>query len=120
MKLTEAERHVLQILWENGPTTAKDISARLNERLGWKKTTTYTMITRCRNKGYLKRDEPAFLCTALVSERQASKWATDELLESSFSGSADLLVASLIGRKKLSVAQLEKLYDTLREMEKEK
>ena len=120
MKLTESERRVMEVLWANGTTTAKDLAAALGQRLGWKKTTSYTMIVRCQDKGYLKREEPGFRCTALVTEKQASEWATDELLESSFSGSADLLVASLIGRKKLSVAQLEKLYDTLREMEKEK
>ena len=119
MKITEAERHVLQVLWENGSTSAKDISVLLNERLGWKKTTTYTMITRCLSKGYLKRDDPGFLCTALVSKQLASEWATDELISSSFSGSADLLVASLIGRKKLSVSQMETLYKMLQEMEQQ-
>lgn len=119
MKITEAERHVLQVLWENGTTSAKDISILLNERLGWKKTTTYTMITRCLNKGYLKREDPGFLCSALVSKQLASEWATDELISSSFSGSADLLVASLIGRKKISASQMEKLCKMLQELEQQ-
>ena len=120
MKLTESERRVMEVLWANGTTTAKDLAAALGQRLGWKKTTSYTMIVRCQDKGYLKREEPGFRCTALVTEKQASEWATDELLDTTFRGSADLLVASLVGRKKLSLAQMEKLYESLREMEQEK
>lgn len=119
MKLTESERRVMEVLWANGTTAAKDLAAALGQRLGWKKTTSYTMIVRCQDKGYLKREEPGFRCTALVTEKQASEWATDELLETTFRGSADLLVASLVGRKKLSVKQIDELYRLLHEMENE-
>ena len=56
----------------------------------------------------------------MVSKEEVSCWETDALLSSDFDGSADLLVASLIGRKKLTLAQMEKLCQSLRELEGEK
>lgn len=120
MRLAESERRVMEVLWERGTMAAKEIAIVLGERLGWKKTTTYTMLTRCAEKGYIKREDPNFRCTAMVSKEEVSCWETDALLSSDFDNSADLLVASLIGRKKLTLAQMEKLYQSLRELEGEK
>ena len=120
MRLAESERHIMEQLWEHGEMPAKEIAAALNKKIGWSKTTTYTMLTRCAEKGYIKREDPNFRCTAMVSKEEVSCWETDALLSSDFDGSADLLVASLIGRKKLTLAQMEKLYQSLRELEGEK
>lgn len=120
MKLAESERRVMEALWEGGTMTAREVSIVLGERLGWKKTTTYTMLTRCAEKGYIKREEPNFRCTAVITKEEVSCWETDALLRADFDNSADLLVASLIGRKKLSLSQMEKLYQSLRELEEDK
>ena len=55
MRLPESDRSVMESFWERGPMTAKEAAKLLGERLGWSKTTTYTMLTRCVNKGYLSR-----------------------------------------------------------------
>lgn len=44
MKLFDSELKVMQVLWENGDTSAKDIAAVLGKQVGWSKTTTYTVI----------------------------------------------------------------------------
>ena len=120
MRIAESERRVLTVLWEHGTLPAKEIAEHLNNQLGWKKATTYTMLTRCAEKGYILRENPHFRCTALLTKEQVQQQETDYLLENDFNGSADLLVASLVSRKKLSVEQLRQLHELLAQMEEEK
>lgn len=120
MRIAESERRVLRVLWERGPLTAREIAEQLMQELGWKKATTYTMLNRCAEKGYLRREEPNFLCTALLTKETVSQQETDYLLENDFNGSADLLVASLVSRKKLTVGQLRELQTLLEQMEEKK
>lgn len=117
MHLTEAERKVMEVVWENGTMTAKAIAAELSDRVKWSKTTSYTMVSRCVEKGYLIREEPNYACTAAYTREEVSHWETDELLQNNFYGSADLLAASLVGRKKLGLKEVEKLYNLLKEVE---
>lgn len=117
MHLAESERSVMEILWESGPTLARDVARELNTRIGWSKTTTYTMLTRCMEKGYITRTEPHFLCTAVLSKQAVAEAETEALLKNHFQGSADLLVAALVERKKLSREQMRKLCQMLEEME---
>ena len=117
MRLAESERKVMEVLWAHGELTAKETARLLNESCGWQKTTTYTMLTRCEQKKYLKRTNPRFVCTPLITKEQVSHWETDELLKADFNDSADLLVASLISRKKLNGEQIKKLQNLLRELE---
>ncbi len=117
MHLTIAERKVMETVWNGGDMTAKDIAASLRETAQWSKTTSYTMITRCVNKGYLVRKDPHFLCSAKVSREEVSHWETEELLENNFSGSADLLIAALVDRKKLSKKDIDKLCKLVEDIE---
>lgn len=117
MHLTEAERKVMELVWSGEANTAKTLAAALHDRVQWSKTTSYTMITRCVEKGYLRREEPNYTCIPTVTREEVTRWETDELLEHNFYGSADLLVASLVGQKKLSLKEVEKLCRTLQEME---
>lgn len=117
MRLAESERKVMEQLWENGEMTAKELAAALNQKIGWSKTTTYTMLTRCAEKGYLSRREPNFRCTAILTKEEVAHSETDTLIDNNYSGSPDLLVAALIARKKLSGKQIAALREALDAME---
>lgn len=117
MKLFDSELNVMKILWEQGDTTAKDIAAILKERVDWSKTTTYTIIKRCIDKGAAERIDPGFVCRALVSRQDAQEYETDELINKMYDGSADMLVASLLNSKRLSrdeIAALKELVNSLK------
>lgn len=117
MKLPDSERSIMEVLWEHGPIHATDVARILNEKIGWNKTTTYTMLTRCMGKGYLRRTDPKFLCTAILTKEEVSLAETDTLIDNNYGGSADLLVASLVERKKLSLKEMERLYELLKQMQ---
>lgn len=109
IKLFDSELKVMDVLWKNGDTTAKNVAERLKEQVGWSKTTTYTLIKRCIEKGAIERIEPNFVCHALVTIEQAREFETTELINKMFDGAADQLVASLLGGKKLSSEEIERL-----------
>ena len=59
IKLFDSELKIMEILWKGGETTARSIAETLKEQIGWSKTTTYTVIKKCIDKGlqtsYYKR-----------------------------------------------------------------
>ena len=108
-KLFDSELKVMGILWNEGDVPAKQIADALTKELGWNKNTTYTLIKRCIKKGAIERSEPNFMCHALISTEAVQEAETTELINKVYDGSADKLFASLLGRKKLSAEQIEKL-----------
>ena len=111
IKLFDSELKVMDILWKEGDTSAKDIAEILNRQVGWSKTTTYTIIKRCIDKGATERIDPGFICRALVSRQEAQEYETDELINKMYDGSADMLVASLLNSKRLSADEIAALKD---------
>ncbi|WP_127587040.1 BlaI/MecI/CopY family transcriptional regulator [Paenibacillus koleovorans] len=109
IKLFDSELKIMDVLWKNGDTTAKRIAEILKEQVGWNKTTTYTLIKRCIDKGAIERVEPNFVCRSLVTIEQARELETTELINKIYDGAADQLVASILGRKNLSPEEIEKL-----------
>lgn len=116
-KLFDSELKVMDVLWKEGDTTAKHISDVLKEEIGWNMNTTYTIIKRCINKGAIRRNEPNFMCHALILKEQVQEQETNELINKVFDGSVNQLFASLIGKKKLSVGEIEELKKIVKDLE---
>ena len=76
------------------------------KRQGWSKTTTYTVIKKCIDKKAVSRSEPGFVCHPLVSREEVREQETDALIDRMYGGSADLLVANLLGSRRLSPEEL--------------
>lgn len=109
IKLFDSELKVMDILWKEGIVPAKYVADRLTQELGWNKNTTYTLIKRCMKKGAIERTEPNFMCHALIAKEDVQETEINELINKIYDGSVDKLFAALLGRKKLSTEQIEKL-----------
>lgn len=108
-KLFDSERRVMECLWEQGDLSAKELAALLNSQVGWSKTTTYTVIRKCVEKGVVRRSDPGFICHAAISRNDVCDRETDELIRRNFEGRADRLVASLLDSRKLSAEEIDEL-----------
>ena len=117
IKLFDSELKIMGVLWREGDTTAKHISDVLKEETGWNMNTTNTLIKRCIKKGAIERSEPHFMCHALISKEEVQEAETEELINKIYDGSADKLFAALLGRRKLSARQIEKLKEIVGEEE---
>ena len=116
-KLFDSELKIMDVLWREGDTTAKHISDILKEEVGWNMNTTYTLIKRCIKKGAIERSEPNFMCHALIPKEEVQEAETNELINKVYDGSADKLFTALLGRKKLSADQIDKLKQIIGEFE---
>ena len=121
VKLYDSELKIMEYLWQCANAaqrvTAKDIAAEMARTVGWSKTTTYTVLKKCVEKGAVARHEPGFVCTPLVSMEQVQEYETRELINKMYQGSADLLVASLIGQQKLSGDEIMRLKALVSQLE---
>ena len=112
-KLFDSEAKVMEILWERGPLSAKEISLVAAESIGWNKNTTYTIIKKLEAKGFIRRDEPGFMCTPLVSQEEMQKKEASTLLNKVFGGSRKALFSALLEDEKLSDKEIQELTDLI-------
>lgn len=108
-KLFDSEAKVMDIIWTNGPLSAKEISLIAADSIGWNKNTTYTIIKKLEAKGFIKRDEPGFICTALVSQSDMQKVEAKSLLNKVFGGSRRALFSALLENEQLSEDEIKEL-----------
>lgn len=116
-KLFDSELKIMEILWRDGDTTAKRIAELLKEQVGWSKTTTYTVIKKCLDKGAIARREPSFVCSPLMTREQAQELETTALINKMYGGAADQLVASILERENLPTEVIQRLKRLVEEME---
>lgn len=117
VKLTDAELKIMNVLWQEGDTTAKHIYEVLKDETEWSINTTYTLIKRCIAKGAIRRTEPRFQCHALVTRDEVREEETAELIGKLYDGSVDKLFAALLDSRKVSKEQLRRLRDLVNELE---
>ena len=87
------------------------------EQVGWSKTTTYTVIKKCIEKGAIERKDPNYICRPLITKEQVQEFETSELINKMYDGAADQLVASLLDRRKLSSQEIERLKKLINDLE---
>ncbi|WP_048151022.1 BlaI/MecI/CopY family transcriptional regulator [Methanolacinia paynteri] len=117
IKLFDSELRVMDVLWKEGETTAKEIAVILNEQVGWSKTTTYTVVKKCLEKGAIERRDPNFVCRPLITREDVQEFETNELINRMYDGAADQLVASILENKNLSGPEIERLKQIVNSLE---
>ena len=106
-KIFESEYRFCLIMWEHAPISAAQLAKLCLEQLGWKRTTTYTVIKRLGERGILKNENG--LITALVSKDEAQAYEIDELVEKKFEGSLPTFIAAFTKRQDLSEHELDEV-----------
>ena len=106
-KIFESEYRFCLILWENEPDTTVVLVKLCQEQLGWKRTTTYTVIKRLAERGVLTNVNGTI--TALVSKEDAQSYEIDELVEKKFEGSLPAFIAAFTKRQDMSEADLDEI-----------
>ncbi|HAL74134.1 MAG TPA: BlaI family transcriptional regulator [Clostridiales bacterium] len=114
IKLFDGELKLMELLWSHEGSTAKHLSLLAQEKIGWNKNTTYTVIKKLVEKGVIKRSEPGFVCHSLIDREKAGRDEALEVARSYFGGSLKALFSSFIGDEKLTpeeAAELRQLID---------
>ena len=106
-KIHEEEYRFCLILWEHEPISAADLARLCADELGWKRSTTYTVIKRLGERGVLVNEKGTV--TSLVSKDDAQSYEIDELVEKKFEGSLPAFLAAFTKRQDVSEDTLDAL-----------
>lgn len=115
-KVFESEYRFCLILWEHEPIKSTELVNLCQEQLGWKPTTTYTVIKRLSERGVLKNENT--IVTSLVSKDEVQAAEINEMVEKTFEGSLPAFVAAFTKYQKISEADLDEVQRMIDRMRK--
>jgi BlaI family penicillinase repressor len=109
VKLFDSEIKLMELLWSNAPITAKELTKLAEVRIGWNKNTTYTILKKLVEKKSVRREEPNFLCTPLITREQVLHNETNDLINKLYNGSKKAFFSAFFSKEKLTPGEIEEL-----------
>ena len=112
-RLCDSDLRFMNVVWDNEPLSSNRLVKLCEQRLGWKKSTTYTMLRKLCEKGYAKNEMSTV--TSTVDRAWVRANESDVFVEQAFSGSLPCFLVSFLGGKKISkeeADELKKLIDS--------
>lgn len=117
-KVFESEYRFCLILWEHEPIKSSELVNLCKEQLGWKPTTTYTVIKRLSERGVLMNENT--IVSSLVSKDEVQASEINEMVEKTFEGSLPAFIAAFTKHQKISekeIDEVQKMIDRYRKGE---
>lgn len=106
-KVFESEYRFCLILWGHEPVKSSELVKLCKEQLGWKPTTTYTVIKRLSERGVLKNENT--IVTSLVTKDEVQAAEMKEMVEKTFEGSLPAFVAAFTRQQDISDAEIDEI-----------
>jgi len=110
IKPTEGEMEILQVLWQKGNATVREVHEALNKKdSGY--TTTLKLMQILHEKGMVERDtnQKTHIYKALVSQDKTEKQLVNKMIDNVFNGSAARLVMQALGNQSASADEIDEI-----------
>ncbi len=119
VSLSEAEWKVMEELWKRESATGRELTERLEQRCGWNRSTTLTLLRRMEAKGAVEsvQDGPVKAFRPLLRREEAALRETESFLSRVYHGSLSMMVSTLSQKQVLSQKEIDELYVLLKEAE---
>lgn len=121
MNLTDAEWNVMECLWEKSPRTGRETTDWLEEKMGWSRSTTLTLLRRMEKKGAVAGENDAEegmkLFRPLIQREDAALEEAESFLSRVYHGSVSQMVNSLTQKQALPQEEIDELYELLKMIE---
>ena len=114
-KIFDSELRFCEILWEHQPVRSSELAHLCAEKLGWKKSTTHTVIKRLTERGVVQTEDA--VVTALVSRDQVQRAESRAFVERNFSGSLPGFLNAFVGGRGLSAEEADELRRMIADLE---
>lgn len=114
-KIFDSELRFCEILWEHQPVRSSELAHLCAGKLGWKKSTTYTVIKRLTERGVVQTEDA--VVTALVSRDQVQRAESRAFVERNFSGSLPGFLNAFVGGRGLSAEEADELRRMIADLE---
>lgn len=112
-QLGAAESRFADVIWENEPISSTELAKKSAELLGWKKSTTYTVLKRLTEKGIFKNDNGNV--TSLISKEKFFSMQSKRFVEDTFGGSLPAFLAAFTSAKSLTAEEVAELKSIINE-----
>lgn len=121
IKPTVAELEILQILWERGEVTVKEVNEEINKKKETGYTTTLKTMQIMFEKGLVerKKDGRSHIYSAAIKKEKTQQVLLDKILETAFGGSASKLVMQALGNKKTTKQELQEIKELINKLERD-
>ena len=116
LTLGAAESKFADIIWKNEPLTSSELSMLSEKEIGWKKTTSFTVLKRLCDKGLFQNIKGSV--SSLISREDYYSMQSERFVEDNFDGSLPAFIAAFSKNKRLSPSEIEelrRLVDTYKE-----
>lgn len=107
LRLGAVESQFADIIWENEPVQSGELVKLCEVALGWKKSTTYTMLKRLCERGIFQNEKG--LVTSLMSRTEFEAAQSERFVADTFQGSLPAFLAAFTSRKKLSKKEIDEI-----------
>lgn len=111
LKLFDGEYKFACLVWDNEPLGSGALVKLSQEKLGWKKSTTYTVLKKLCQKGILKNE--GAVVTALVKQEDVQKYESQAVMEKAFDDSLPKFIASFLSDRQLSKKEAAEIMDLI-------
>lgn len=105
MRMGESETRFAKIIWQNEPITTKQMIKLCEQELGWKRTTTYTVLKNLCEKGIFQVQDS--IVTSLVSRKEFFAAQSEKFVDLSFDGSLPQFLVAFAERKALTQEEVD-------------
>ncbi len=123
ISFTQAEWSVMECLWEEHPLTGREVTQRMQQRCGWSRSTTLTLLGRLETKGAVQsmtEEKGPKVFSPLLGREDAALQETEDFLSRVYHGSLSLMVSALTKKQALSRQEQDELYELLKGLEAER
>lgn len=114
LKLGAVESRFAEIIWQNEPLSSSVLAKMAEEELGWKKSTSYTILKRLCQRGIFQNEKGTV--TSLISKNDFYAAQSQQFVQETFEGSLPAFVAAFSRSKKLSDREIDQLQDIIDQM----
>ena len=112
-KLCESDFRFMTVIWEHEPLNSTELVALCREKLGWKKSTTYTMLKKMIEKGLAKNEDT--IVSSCVSRDSVQKNESELFVSQTFSGSLPGFLAAFLGNRTITAKEADELIRLIEE-----
>ena len=107
IRMGQAETQFAEIIWANEPITSGALSRLAEEKLNWKKTTSFTVLKRLCERGLFQNQKG--IVTSLISREEFFSRHSEQYVQETFGGSLPAFLAAFSARKKLSDQEIDEM-----------
>jgi len=115
MKLGEIESKFADIIWKNEPLSSSELAKLSEAIIGWKKSTTYTILRRLCDRGIFQNQNG--IVSSQISKEEFYSMQSEKFVEDTFEGSLPAFLAAFSQRRKYTdeeVERMKKILDSMR------